>query len=157
MVQVIFENETEYILDEELMDMIKNVMTKSLELEDFVLDSEISLTFTTNEDIRLLNSKHRDIDKSTDVLSFPMYEAEELSFMNENKALSLVILGDIVISVDKAKSQSKEYGHSFEREIAFLICHSMFHLLGYDHMTKEDEILMLAKQNEVLSALDINR
>lgn len=157
MVQVIFENETEYILDEGLMDMMKSVMIKSLELEDFVLDSEISLTFTTNEDIRLLNSKHRDIDKSTDVLSFPMYEAEELSFMNENKALSLVILGDIVISVDKAKSQSKEYGHSFEREIAFLICHSMFHLLGYDHMTKEDEILMLAKQNEVLSALDINR
>ncbi len=157
MVEVLFENESEYIPQENLLTMLKNVMEKSLEMEKFNLDVEISLTFTTNEVIKELNEKHRNIDKATDVLSFPMYEAKEILLMIGEKINTPVVLGDIVVSVEKAKVQAKEYGHSFEREIAFLICHSMFHLMGYDHLTKEEEKTMIDKQNTVLIELDINR
>ncbi len=157
MVEVLFENESEYIPQENLLTMLKNVMEKSLEMEKFKLDVEISLTFTTNEVIKELNEKHRNIDKATDVLSFPMYEAKEILLMIGEKINTPVVLGDIVVSVEKAKVQAKEYGHSFEREIAFLICHSMFHLMGYDHLTKEEEKTMIDKQNTVLIELDINR
>ncbi len=157
MVEVLFENESEYIPKENLLTMLKNVMEKSLEMEKFNLDVEISLTFTTNEVIKELNEKHRNIDKATDVLSFPMYEAKEILLMIGEKINTPVVLGDIVVSVEKAKVQAKEYGHSFEREIAFLICHSMFHLMGYDHLTKEEEKTMIDKQNTVLIELDINR
>ena len=157
MVEVLFENESEYIPQENLLTMLKNVMEKSLEMGNFNLDVEISLTFTTNEVIKELNEKHRNIDKATDVLSFPMYEAKEILLMIGEKINTPVVLGDIVVSVEKAKVQAKEYGHSFEREIAFLICHSMFHLMGYDHLTKEEEKTMIDKQNTVLIELDINR
>lgn len=157
MVQVLFENESEYTPQGNIMNMLKNVMQQSIESEKYNLDVEISLTFTTDQEIKIINEKYRSIDKATDVLSFPMYEPEELEAMNEKKSNKPVVLGDIVVSVERAKNQAKEYGHSFEREMAFLICHSMFHLLGYDHLTKEDERIMFDKQKAVLLALDINR
>lgn len=157
MLQLLFENDSNYIPANDLLKMLENVMLKSLELEGFSKEVEISLTFTTDELIKEINCKHRNMDKATDVLSFPMYEKQELSDINTSISNFPVALGDIVVSVERAFSQAEEYGHSFEREMAFLVCHSMFHLLGYDHMTKQEEGLMMEKQNMVLEALGINR
>lgn len=157
MLQLLFENDSNYIPANDLLKMLENVMLKSLELEGFTKEVEISLTFTTDELIKEINCKHRNMDKATDVLSFPMYEKQELSDINTSISNFPVALGDIVVSVERAFSQAEEYGHSFEREMAFLVCHSMFHLLGYDHMTKQEEGLMMEKQNMVLEALGINR
>ncbi|MFS8541326.1 MAG: rRNA maturation RNase YbeY, partial [Tissierellales bacterium] len=111
------------------------------------LDYEISLTFVDNDEIRELNKLYRGIDKETDVLSFPMEEGEKIYCGN--------MLGDIVISAEKALEQSKEYGHSLLREIVYLAVHSMFHLLGYDHMTEEDKEIMRSKEKEVMRNLKI--
>ena len=157
MLQLLFENDSNYIPANDLLKMLENVMLKSLELEVFTREVEISLSFTTDELIKEINCKHRNMDKATDVLSFPMYEKQELSDINTSISNFPVALGDIVVSVERAFSQAEEYGHSFEREMAFLVCHSMFHLLGYDHMTKQEEGLMMEKQNMVLEALGINR
>lgn len=157
MLHLLFENDSNYIPANDLLKMLESVMLKSLELEGFTKEVEISLTFTTDELIKEINSKHRNMDKATDVLSFPMYEKQELSDINTSISNFPVALGDIVVSVERAFSQAEEYGHSFEREMAFLVCHSMFHLLGYDHMTKQEEGLMMEKQNMVLEALGINR
>ena len=129
MLQLLFENDSNYIPANDLLKMLESVMLKSLELEGFTKEVEISLTFTTDELIKEINCKHRNMDKATDVLSFPMYEKQELSDINTSISNFPVALGDIVVSVERAFSQAEEYGHSFEREMAFLVCHSMFHLL----------------------------
>ncbi len=121
------------------------------EIED---DAEVSLTFTDNARIRELNKQFREIDRETDVLSFPMGDEDGFEVNPETDAL---LLGDIVISLEKAKAQSEEYGHSMKREVAFLIAHSLFHLLGYDHMTPDEEKEMFAKQEKVLQNLGITR
>ena len=157
MVEVLFENESEYIPQENLLTMLKNVMEKSLEMEKFKLDVEISLTFTTNEVIKELNEKHRNIDKATDVLSFPMYEAKEILLMIGEKINTPVVLGDIVVSVEKAKVQAKEYGHSFERELAYMVVHGFYHLMGYDHIELVDRTEMREKEETILKKLNITR
>lgn len=107
--------------------------------------------------IQEMNRKFRNIDKATDVLSFPLLIAEngtlEFSDLDRDMETGLIMMGDIVISVEKAMAQAEEYGHSYEREIAFLTCHGMLHLMGYDHENKEDEGLMLSKQKSVLNKL----
>lgn len=113
--------------------------------------TEVSILIVDNEKIRTINNKFRKMYKSTDVLSFPLLTKEEIKINNE------LILGDIIVSFDKVISQSKEYGHSIERELAFLIVHGMLHLLGYDHITSAEEESMLKKQNLVLSNLNIIR
>ena len=124
----------------EYEELVKKAVEGTLEYEGFDNDCEISVTFTDNENIRELNKEYRDIDRETDVLSFPMDEDD--------------MLGDIVISLEKAKEQAEEYGHSIEREISFLCVHSCLHLLGYDHETsEEDEKEMFAKQEEVLKKI----
>ena len=121
-------------------ELVKKAVEGTLKYEGFDNDCEISVTFTDNENIRELNKEYRDIDRETDVLSFPMDEDD--------------MLGDIVISLEKAKEQAEEYGHSIEREISFLCVHSCLHLLGYDHETsEEDEREMFAKQEEVLKEI----
>ena len=157
MLQLLFENDSNYIPANDLIKMLESVMLKSLELEGFTKEVEISLSFTTDELIKEINCKHRNMDKATDVLSFPMYEKQELSDMNTSISNFPVALGDIVVSVERAFSQAEEYGHSFEREMAFLVCHSMFHLLGYDHMKKEDEIRMFELQKELLDSYGIKK
>jgi probable rRNA maturation factor len=122
---------------------------KVLQTEKFPYLAEASLTLVADEEIRRLNKQYRKIDKTTDVLSFLMGEPNP-----ETKA---VVLGDIIISVPTAVRQAKQYGHSLERETAFLCVHGMLHLLGYDHMTKADEKVMFAKQEAVLQALGIKR
>lgn len=150
--EILWENEqSKYEVTKDLLDLLEKVMQKSLEVEGLEDSWEISLLFVDNEEIRKINNEHRNIDKATDVLSFPMHEKEDLKEAKEK------ILGDIVISLEKAEEQASEYGHSFEREVGFLTCHSMFHLMGYDHDTKENTDIMRAKEETVLESLGIRR
>ena len=142
------------------------VGAKVLEMEEFPFQAEVNVVVTDDEEIKEINSEYRQIDRSTDVLSFPaipfeeprqydILAEEEESFFDYDTGH--VMLGDIMISADHVLSQSEEYGHSIEREFAFLIAHSMLHLLGYDHMTEEDASVMEERQRTVLDALGITR
>ncbi len=133
--------------------LIEDCAEAALEEENITDDAELSVTFTDNENIRKLNSEFRGIDRETDVLSFPMGD-EEFECDPDNGA---ILLGDIVISLERAAAQAEEYGHSFMREVAFLITHSLFHLLGYDHMNEDEEREMFSKQEKVLEKLGIVR
>mgnify|MGYP003878122299 CR=1 FL=1 len=134
-------------LDEDIIPLIENAIKAVLELEGKPLDYEVSISFVDNEEIRELNRLYRNVDKETDVLSFPMEEGEDNYSMN--------MLGDIVISLEKALEQSIEYNHSLTREIIYLTVHSMFHLLGYDHMNDEDRLIMRNREKEVMKSLKI--
>ncbi len=144
-----------------LKKLIKKCALSSLKYMDFRTDVEISLVLTDNEGIRVLNNLHRNIDRATDVLSFPMFEYDEDGEVVEEYAefnsRGEILLGDIVISLERADEQAREYGHSFEREVGFLTVHSMLHLLGYDHMTPEDEEEMFGYQNEILNEIGLVR
>ncbi len=118
----------------------------------------ITVTLTTPEQIREINSQYRNIDMSTDVLSFPMFSKEELDEkIKTNDFLYEDILGDIVISVQKVKEQAKEYGHSFERELSYMVVHGFYHLMGFDHIEEKDKIVMRPKEEKVLGRLGITR
>ena len=134
--------------------LIEELTRAALDEEEIEEDAEVSVTLVDNERIRELNSEHRGIDKETDVLSFPMGDEDGFEVDPDTDA---VLLGDIVLSLEKAQAQAQEYGHSFKREVAFLITHSLFHLLGYDHLTPEEEAEMFAKQEKVLEKLGITR
>ena len=140
----------------ELRCLVKAAIYSALAYEDFQCSTEISVTFTDNEGIREINREHRDIDSATDVLSFPMMSEDgdcDINMGNE-----AVILGDIVISLERAREQATELGHSYTREVAFLTVHSVLHLLGYDHVTsEEDERVMCDKQSAVLDSMGIKR
>lgn len=162
MVRLIWENEQDMIaLPDDIIDTLKTCIEKTLAYEDFHEDSEVSLTFTDNEGIRIANAEIRGIDKPTDVLSFPLLETDEdgtIFLEDEDFSDGAVLLGDIVISLEKALSQAEEYGHSFMRELSFLTVHSVLHLLGYDHERGADEEkIMFQKQDEILNALGITR
>lgn len=141
-------------LPEDIEKLIEDCARAALEEETMTDDAEVSVTLVDNERIRALNYEHREIDRETDVLSFPLGDEEGFEVDPDTDA---ILLGDIVISLEKAQSQAEEYGHSFRREVAFLITHSLFHLLGYDHMTPEEESEMFAKQEKVLEKLGITR
>ena len=128
----------------EIKKTVRKVVSAVLDFENVKTDSQVSVTFVDNKKIRELNREFRNIDRETDVLSFP--SGEENGF-----------LGDMAISLEKAEEQRKEYGHSFEREVAFLTAHSMLHLLGYDHIEKDEEKIMVKKQEEILKKLSITR
>jgi probable rRNA maturation factor len=145
----------------EIEDVIKKVAEAVAEAEECAFDSEVSVTLTDNEQIHALNREHRGIDRPTDVLSFPMLEfdedgvAEDCDFDMDGE---LVLLGDIVISMERAAEQAEEYGHSLIREVGFLTAHSMLHLLGYDHVDNpEGERVMREKEEAVLESLGITR
>lgn len=115
----------------------------------------ISVILTTPQVIHDLNVKYRDVDKETDVLSFPMFEKgeiKELGYINHPEPL-----GDIVISIDRVKEQAMEYGHSFERELSYMLVHGFYHLMGEDHIDDEDKVIMREKEEKVLSKLGITR
>lgn len=143
------DNRTEEVFSKELEQVVEKIVADSLEYEDFDRDCEISVSIVSNEEIQQINQQFRGIDSPTDVLSFPQldFTEGECADVNENNE---IILGDIIISLEKAKEQAGEYGHSLKREIAFLTAHSMLHLMGYDHMEKEDEKEMFEKQKEIL-------
>jgi probable rRNA maturation factor len=137
--------------------LIKKAITEALLEEKFEYPAEISVSFVNNAKIHELNREYREKDRPTDVLSFPMWEKEEL---DDGTALDghAVTLGDIIISAEKAQAQAQEYGHSIEREIAFLSVHSTLHLLGYDHeVSEEDEKYMNQKQEEALIKIGLPR
>ena len=140
-------------LPEDIEKLIEDCAREALNEEEIAEDAELSVTFTDNENIRKLNNEVRQIDRETDVLSFPLGD-ESFEVDPDNDA---VLLGDIVISLEKARSQAEEYGHSFRREVAFLLTHSLFHLLGYDHKTPDEEKEMFEKQERVLERLGITR
>ena len=145
----------------ELQQTVENVCNAVLESEECDFDAQISLTRVDNEEIREINNEQRGIDRATDVWSFPMLEFDEngdgLDADYETDG-DFIVLGDIVISMERAREQSKQFGHSFRREIAFLTAHSMLHLLGYDHVDDpEGERIMFAKQDAVLNGLGITR
>lgn len=118
---------------------------------------EIYIRYTNNEHIRLVNNEYRGIDKATDVLSFPMYEFYEIKQELENEEMPINQLGDIIISIEKTEEQAKEFGHSFERELIYLITHAMFHLLGYDHMVIKEKKVMREKEEKIMDKLYIKR
>lgn len=135
--------------------LIEDCTREALSEEEIDEDAEVSVTFVDNERIRELNAEFREIDRETDVLSFPIGDEEGFEVDPDNDA---IILGDIVISLEKAREQAEEYSHSFKRELAFLITHSLFHLMGYDHVNGgEEERIMFAKQERVLERLGITR
>lgn len=159
MVQLMIENETNEEISERQLDEIKRVCETVMDGEDCNFDAEISLTFTDNAGIREINREYRGIDKPTDVLSFPMLDFGEDEIDAEFETdEGLVMLGDIVISVERARAQAAELGHSLRRELAFLAAHSMLHLLGWDHVDDPDgERYMIEKQNEALNQLGLTR
>lgn len=139
---------------EDMEQLIEKCTAAALAEEDIEDDAEVSVTLVDNVRIREMNAEFRGIDRETDVLSFPLGDKEGFEVDPDTDA---ILLGDIVISLEKAQSQAEEYGHSFGREVAFLITHSLFHLLGYDHMTEDEEKEMFAKQEKVLQRLGITR
>lgn len=118
----------------------------------------ITITLTVPEKIQEINNQYRGIDRATDVLSFPMFEKEELEQKIAKKDfLQEDILGDIIISIPKVEEQAKEYGHSFEREFSYMLVHGFYHLMGYDHIQEADKVKMRPKEEKVLADLKINR
>lgn len=137
---------------DELYEKIEDIVEEVLDYEGYSDDYDISISFVDNKEIHELNKQFRGVDRATDVLSFPM-----LSDEFEDVEYEEMSLGDIVVSLERALEQSIEYGHSFEREVCFLVCHSMFHLLGYDHDTEENTREMREKEEAVLTKLNITR
>ena len=140
----------------ELEEVMEKIALDSLQYEGFQEECEISISIVDNEEIHQINKQFRGIDRPTDVLSFPQLTFEEGEIMDRNEN-GEVVLGDIIISLERAREQAEEYGHSLKREIAFLTAHSMLHLLGYDHMEPEEEKEMFAKQKEILELAGIPR
>lgn len=162
MTRTIIENEQDAVkISEEIENAVKTVVDASLQYENCDFDAEVSVTIVDNDAIRSINNEMRNIDSVTDVLSFPMlYFDENGDIIDSDFDMDgdVLVLGDIVISAERAKAQAEEYGHSFLREIAFLTVHSMLHLLGYDHVDDpEGEKIMFKKQEEILDKLGIKR
>lgn len=141
--------------------LIKKTIDTVIFNEEFTLPYEVSVTIVENDEIKEINNLHRGINKPTDVLSFPMtnivegkYEIEDLKLDMDDGVL---LLGDIIISMEKVIEQAIEYGHSIDRELAFLTAHGMLHLLGYDHMEKNEEAIMISKQEEVMNEIGLKR
>lgn len=155
-IEIFLSDEQDKLAPPEDMEQLIELCTRAaLEEEQIEEDAQVSVTLVDNEAIREINNEHRGIDKATDVLSFPLGDEDSFDTDPETGA---ILLGDIVISLERAKEQAEEYGHSYRREVAFLITHSLFHLLGYDHVdSEEDERLMFGKQDKVLEKLGITR
>ena len=160
------ENETGEDLPFDMEDTARLVCEQALEQEGCPYEGQVNLLLVDNESIRQMNRECRDIDRATDVLSFPNvdFETEGVFDIDEDAEADYfdpdtgeLILGDICISLDKVREQAEEYGHSLRREYAFLIAHSMLHLCGYDHMEPEEAARMEAKQEEILQTLGITR
>ncbi len=138
--------------------LTEKVINKCFETEN-LLDKNIniSIIFTTPVDIQEYNKEYRNIDRATDVLSFPMFEKDEVEKFKEEKSIVPEVLGDIIINLSQVKMQADEYGHSFERELAYMLVHGFYHLMGYDHMEEEEKKIMRLKEEKVLADLKINR
>lgn len=154
-------------VSEILIENLKEVIEFTLREEEVDVECEVSLLFVDNEEIREINNETRSIDRETDVLSFPMLEYQDkkvfkqlyknYEFSQSDFDGNELVLGDIVLSLEKALEQSKEFNHSYEREASYLVVHSVLHLLGYDHMEEEDKVIMRSREEEILNKLNITR
>lgn len=164
---ILIDIRTDNVINESIVSLIKESIKKSLRYEGLSINTEVSVSIVDNEEIKKLNNSFREKDSITDVLSFPMLEPDEILEVKEHNDLSKcyehinpetneLVLGDIVLSYDKAKEQATCYGHAIEREIAFLTIHSMLHLMGYDHMTLDEENVMRQKQREILKEVGLS-
>lgn len=152
---------------ENFIERLSKVCDFALKEEGVECQYQISLLFVDNEEIREINNETRNIDRATDVLSFPMLDFEDKKVFNEMylnydfdetfKDGDELILGDMVLSLERALEQSEEYGHSYEREVSYLVVHSILHLLGYDHMEEDDKKRMRKREEEILNKLQIRR
>ncbi len=152
---IYFMNDTDAPVSYKLKMLIRRSITSALDYEGYFNNCQVSVTFTNDEGIRAINSSYRGIDKPTDVLSFPLtdFEGGQQPVADE----PIVSLGDIVISLERAVAQAEEFGHSFEREAAFLCVHSMLHLLGYDHVNSDEEDAdMRRRQREILNSMGLS-
>lgn len=162
------EYEAEKKLDIPYEDLIKKVIDGAMDQEDCPYEAEVSVTITDNEGIRQINKEFRRIDSETDVLSFPMVQypaPADFSILEDeanecdcfNPETGELLLGDIILSVDRIEEQAEKYGHSVTRELAFLVAHSMLHLFGYDHMVDEERLVMEERQRMLMETLGITR
>ena len=159
------EYEAERQLELDYASLANRVADQVLDMEGCPYEVQVNLVLTDNEEIKRVNEEFRGISSATDVLSFPMIPFETPSdfeiVQKDHSYFDLdtgeLLLGDIMISVEKVYAQAEEYGHSIQREFSFLIAHSILHLLGYDHMTPEEAAVMEKKQSEALDALGITR
>ena len=157
--------ETDREIGIEYEELAEKVVQKVLDMEGCPYDAQVNLVLTDNEEIERVNTEFREIHAPTDVLSFPMIPFEtpaDYAIVEEDQSYfdldtDELLLGDIMISVDKVFAQAEEYGHSVTREFCFLVAHSMLHLLGYDHMTPEEAVVMENKQRTALDKLGITR
>lgn len=162
---LIFEEEGDLKLELPCEELATKVIEAAVDYEDCPYEVEVNLLLTMNDEIQEMNQTFRQMDRATDVLSFPMIEYEEagnFEFLDDamdafHPETGELMLGDIAISKEKVISQAEEYGHSIEREYAFLIAHSMLHLFGYDHMEENERLVMEIKQKEILEQLQILR
>jgi len=162
-VQVYIENDQAQVpVDEEIVGLIERVIAKAAELEHLE-DGEVSVVLIDDAAMRSYNAQYRGVDRTTDVLSFSMLEGEdgepEIEPGDHDEVAKPLprLLGDILISMPRAREQAEDYGHSFQRELGFLVVHGFLHLLGYDHDTPEAEEAMFSRQEEVLTALGLTR
>lgn len=161
------DDQDKVVVDDRFYNLIEDIAEYSLREEGVSIPWELSITLVDNEAIRHINNEFRQIDKVTDVLSFPMLNYPEglvfsefyagKRFRDEDLDDDQLVLGDIVLSLEKAKEQSEEYSHSFLREACYLTVHSILHLLGYDHMNRSDKKRMRAKEEEILRSFDMTR
>ncbi|SET19652.1 probable rRNA maturation factor [[Clostridium] aminophilum] len=160
------ENEYEGELNLPYEKIIEEIVLAALDYEKCPYEAEVSVVLTDNENIHALNKEFRSIDRPTDVLSFPMCDYETPADFDRleddaedcfNPETGELLLGDIVISIDKVREQAESYGHSETRELAFLVAHSMLHLMGYDHMEDDERIVMEKKQEEILQSKGYTR
>ena len=146
------EENSKYI---ELINVVMEAAFKEEKLENS--NTYINIILTNPENIRKTNKKYRNIDRETDVLSFPMFEKEEIEALKEQKSIMTEVLGDIMISIERVNSQAKEYGHSFERELSYMLVHGFYHIIGYDHIEEDDKIQMREKEEKLLNKLNMVR
>ncbi|MGN0161601.1 MAG: rRNA maturation RNase YbeY [Lachnospiraceae bacterium] len=161
-----FDYETDGRPECDFEQIVTDVINQAMDYEQCPYEAEINVLLTDNEGIHEINKEYRQVDAPTDVLSFPMIEYEnpsDFAFLEEdgedcfNPESGELLLGDIILSVDKIKEQAYNYGHAEKRELAFLVAHSMLHLFGYDHMEAEEAKVMEKKQEEILNQLNIRR
>lgn len=140
-------------------EIIKKVLKKCFEIEK--LENKnlyVNVVLTNAKNIKSINKEHRGIDKETDVLSFPMFEKDELDEKIKSGDFPYEdVLGDVIISIEKVREQAEEYGHSFERELSYMLVHGFYHLMGYDHIEEEDKKIMRPKEEKILNELKITR
>ncbi|MCC2116162.1 rRNA maturation RNase YbeY [Bacillus halotolerans] len=143
-------------VSEEMLKEVENLLQFAAEREGVQDQAEVSVTIVTNEDIKQINKEYRGKDTPTDVISFALEEEgeDEVEIVGAEMP---PVLGDIIISADRTREQAEEYNHSFKRELGFLVVHGFLHLLGYDHMTKEEEEEMFTKQKDLLDAYGLKR